>query len=157
MILESHEQVTMAWNQRSDQYGKTNERGGRHGQAEDQGADTRAAFKHLAWDRITDTSPEGWMEFYKSLCCNAMSFMIFLTPFEAFNMLFWEKGHGLCLCGLGVKRYRSIGRTSLAYSSNSSPIQILTSARKSSRWPTTHATGSNSFGSSKSASLQCLT
>ncbi len=110
VILESHEQVTMAWNQRSNQYGQTDERGDRYGRAEDHGPNNRAALKHPAWDRLTDTSSEGWLEFYKSLPHNAMNFMIVLTPFEAFNMLFWEKGHGLCLCGLGVKRYRSMGR-----------------------------------------------
>jgi hypothetical protein len=29
--------------------------------------DTRGALKHPAWDRLSDTTPEGWMEFYKSL------------------------------------------------------------------------------------------
>jgi hypothetical protein len=109
IILELHEQVTMAWSQRSDRYDRFDTRTDRYSHADKRGPDTRAALKHPAWDHLTDTSPEGWMEFYKSLCHNAMNFMIVLTPFKAFNMLFWEKGHGLCLCSLGVKRYRSMG------------------------------------------------
>ncbi len=36
---------------------------------------TWAAHKHPAWDHLIDTSPEGWMEFYKSFCCNALPFL----------------------------------------------------------------------------------
>jgi hypothetical protein len=43
------------------------------------------------------------MEFYKSLQCDSIYFGIVLTPFEAFIMKYSEWGHGLCLCGLGVK------------------------------------------------------
>jgi hypothetical protein len=67
------------------------------------GPDTRGAPKHPAWDRLSDTSPEGWMEFYKSLQCNSIYFAIVLTPFEAFIMKYSKRGHGLGLCGLGVK------------------------------------------------------
>ena len=53
----------MAWSQHSDGYDCFEGRavGFRH--AEDCGPDTRAALKHLAWDHLMDTSPEGWMEF----------------------------------------------------------------------------------------------
>jgi hypothetical protein len=47
------------------------------------------------------------MEFYKSLCRNAMPFSIALVLFEGFNILYREKVHGLCLCGLGISRYHS--------------------------------------------------
>jgi hypothetical protein len=50
------------------------------------GPDTRGALKHPAWDRPSDTTPEGWMEFYKSLQHNCIFFGIVLTLFEAFMM-----------------------------------------------------------------------
>ncbi len=31
------------------------------------GPNTRGALKHPAWDCLSDTSPKGWMEFFKSL------------------------------------------------------------------------------------------
>jgi hypothetical protein len=80
----------------------------------DDASATQAALKHPAWDHLIDTSPEGWMEFYKSLCRNAMLFSIALVPFESFNMSYRKKGHGLCLCGLGICRYRSMGRALFA-------------------------------------------
>jgi hypothetical protein len=54
------------------------------------------------------------MEFYKSLRHNAMSFSMALVSFESFNMSYRKKGHGLCLCGLGIRRYRSMGCTLFA-------------------------------------------
>jgi hypothetical protein len=36
------------------------------------GPDTCGALKHPAWDPLLDTSPEGWMEFYKSLRRNCI-------------------------------------------------------------------------------------
>jgi hypothetical protein len=67
------------------------------------------ALKHPAWDCLSDTSPEGWMEFFKSLRCNAMSFGIVQTPFEAFDMVYRDKGHGPCLCSLGICHYQAMG------------------------------------------------
>jgi hypothetical protein len=78
------------------------------------GPDTRGALKHPAWDRLLDISPEGWMEFYKSLRCNSIYFGIVLTPFEAFIMKYSKRGHGLCLCGLGVKGYQQMGHALFA-------------------------------------------
>jgi hypothetical protein len=49
------------------------------------------------------------MEFFKSLHCNAMNFCIVLIPFEAFDMVYCNKGHGLCLCGLGIYHYWAMG------------------------------------------------
>jgi hypothetical protein len=69
------------------------------------GPDTRGALKHSAWDRLSNTTPEGWMEFYKSLRRNCIYFGVVLTPFEAFVMKYSNGGHGLCLCGLGVMMY----------------------------------------------------
>jgi hypothetical protein len=96
-ILESHEQL-MSSLRRDDQ----SKEGAR-------GPDTRGALKHPAWDRLSDTSSEGWMEFFKSLRCNAMTFGIALTPFEAFDMVYRDKGHGLCLCSLSIRHYRAMG------------------------------------------------
>jgi hypothetical protein len=68
----------------------------------------QAALKHPAWDNLTDNSPQGWMEFYKSLRRNAMTFAIALVSFlGAFNMAYRE----LCLCRLGIPRYHSMGRS----------------------------------------------
>jgi hypothetical protein len=95
-ILESHEQIMSSkpcCGERMDDHHF------------DDASATQAVLKHPAWDHLIDTSPKGWMEFYKSLCCNAMSFSITLVPFESFNMLYCKKGHGLCLCGLGICRY----------------------------------------------------
>jgi hypothetical protein len=46
----------------------------------DKAFSTRVALKHPVWDNLTDNSPEGWMEFYKSLCRNAMTFAIAFGP-----------------------------------------------------------------------------
>jgi hypothetical protein len=54
------------------------------------------------------------MEFYKSLQCNSIYFGIVLTPFEAFIMKYSEWDLGLCLCGLGVKRYQHMGHALFA-------------------------------------------
>jgi hypothetical protein len=54
------------------------------------------------------------MEFYKSLWCNCIYFGIVLTPFEAFVMKYSNRGHGLCLCGLGVMKYRCMGHALFA-------------------------------------------
>jgi hypothetical protein len=76
--------------------------------------DTCGALKHPAWDPLLDTSPERWMEFYKSLRHNCIYFRIVLTLFEAFIMKYSEWGHGLCLCGLGVKCYCHMGHALFA-------------------------------------------
>ncbi len=80
----------------------------------DDASATRAVLKHPAWDHLINTSPEGWMEFYKSLHRNVMSFSIALVPFESFIMAYHKKGHGLCLCGLGIGRYHFMGRALFA-------------------------------------------
>jgi hypothetical protein len=98
-ILESHEQIMSSMPCCGD---RMDDR-----RFEDASA-TWAALKHPAWDHLIGTSPKGWMEFCKSLRCNPMSFSIALVPFESFNMSYREKGHGLCLCGLGICRYRSM-------------------------------------------------
>ena len=54
------------------------------------------------------------MEFYKSLQFNSIYFGIVLTPCEAFIMKYSKQGHGLCLCGLGVKRYQHMGHALFA-------------------------------------------
>ncbi len=54
------------------------------------------------------------MEFYKSLWCNCIYFGIVLTPFEAFVMKYSNRGHGLCLCGLGVMKYCCMGHALFA-------------------------------------------
>jgi hypothetical protein len=73
------------------------------------GRNTRGALKHPAWDPLSNTSPEGWIEFFKSLCHNAMNFGIVLIPFKVFDMAYCDKGHGLRLCGLGIHHYRAMG------------------------------------------------
>ncbi len=78
------------------------------------GPDTHGALKHPAWDRLFDTTPEGWMEFYKSLRCNCIYFSIVLTPFKAFVIKYSNRGHGLCLCGLGVMMYCRMGHALFA-------------------------------------------
>ncbi len=54
------------------------------------------------------------MEFYKTLWRNSIYFGIVLTPFEAFIMKYSKQGHGLCLCGLGVKHYQHMGHALFA-------------------------------------------
>ncbi len=78
------------------------------------GLDTRGALKHPASDRLSDMTPEGWMELYKSLRHNCIYFGVVLTPFKAFVMKYSSRGHGLCLCGLGVMKYRRMGHALFA-------------------------------------------
>jgi hypothetical protein len=59
------------------------------------GPNTQGSLKHLGWDPLSNTSLEDWMEILKSLCHNAMNFGIVLIPFEAFDMAYCDKGHGL--------------------------------------------------------------
>jgi hypothetical protein len=97
VILELHKQLMslLHWDDRS-----------REGAC---GPNTQGALKHPAWDHLSDTSLEGWMEFFKSLRLNAMNFGIVLIPFEVFDMAYRDKGHSLCLCGLGIRCYQAMG------------------------------------------------
>jgi hypothetical protein len=87
-IFESHEHIMSSKPRPGDQMDNCRF---------DDASATWAALKHLTWNHLIDTSPEDWMEFYKSLRRNAMSFFIALVPFESFNMAYRKKGHGLCL------------------------------------------------------------
>ncbi len=104
-ILESHEQIMSSTPHHGERMDDC---------CFDDASATQTALEHPAWDHLIDTSPEGWMEFYKSLCCNAMLFSIALVPFEGYNTLYCKKGHGLCLCGLSIHRYHSMGRALFA-------------------------------------------
>ncbi len=62
-----------------------------------------------SWDKLSDLSPMGWQSFYNRLRRFADWWKIALMPFEAINLKYKCQGHGLCLCGLGITRWRRMG------------------------------------------------
>ncbi len=61
------------------------------------------------------------MEFHKSLQRNSIYFGIVLTLFEAFIINYSKRGHGLCLCGLGVNVTNTWDMPCLLSSNSHSP------------------------------------
>ena len=51
----------------------------------------------------------GWQAFYKKLRQFLMKWKIALLPFEVLSLRYELHGHGLCLCGLGLTRWKSMG------------------------------------------------
>ena len=74
------------------------------------GPNTTEIQKQISgWDKLSDLTPTGWQAFYKKLRRYSLRWKIALIPFEAINLRFECKGHGLCLCGLGLSRWRRMG------------------------------------------------
>lgn len=61
------------------------------------------------WDKLSDLTPTGWQAFYKKLRRYSFRWKIALIPFEVINLRYECQGHGLCLCGLGLSRWRRMG------------------------------------------------
>jgi hypothetical protein len=61
------------------------------------------------WDKLTDLSPAGWQIFYNKLRRGCRQWKIALMPFEAINLKYECQGHGLCVCGLGLTRWKKMG------------------------------------------------
>ncbi len=61
------------------------------------------------WDKLSDLTPTGWQTFYNKLRRFSEKWKIALMPFEAINLKYECQGHGLCICGLGVERWRRMG------------------------------------------------
>ncbi len=144
-ILESHEQLmcSLRWEDRF-----------REGAC---GPNTQGAQKHPAWDCFSDTSPEGWMEFDKSLRCNAINFGIVLITFEASDMMYRDKGHGLCFCGLGIHRcWLWVILSSVSFNS-SFHLVICTSAPSWNPLTMICTMDLSSYGCYRSAMSPCLT
>lgn len=62
-----------------------------------------------SWDKLSDLSPTGWHAFYNKLRRFSLKWKISLMPFGAVNLRYQCQGHALCICGLGLVRYRSMG------------------------------------------------
>jgi len=62
-----------------------------------------------SWDKLSDLSPTGWHAFYNKLRRFSLKWKISLMPFGAVNLRYQCRGHALCICGLGLVRYRSMG------------------------------------------------
>ena len=61
------------------------------------------------WDKLSDLSPTGWQAFYNKLRRFSVQWKIALVPFDAINLKYESAGHGLCTCGLGLARWKSMG------------------------------------------------
>ena len=67
-------------------------------------------LKQIAnWDKLSDLSPTGWNAFYNKLRRFSLKWKIALVPFEAINLKYESGGHGLCICGLGLERWKQMG------------------------------------------------
>ena len=74
------------------------------------GPNTTDILKQLSvLDKLTDLTPTGWQTFYNKLRRQAIKWKIALVPFEAINLKYECQGHGLCVCGLGLIRWRKMG------------------------------------------------
>jgi hypothetical protein len=61
------------------------------------------------WDKLSDLTPCGWQDFYNKLRRSTPRWKISMMPFEAINLKYECKGHGLCVCGLGLVRWKRMG------------------------------------------------
>jgi hypothetical protein len=67
-------------------------------------------LKQIAtWDKLSDLTLSGWLSFYNCLRRAALRWKIALMPFEAISLTYEYQGHNLCICGLGVNRWRRMG------------------------------------------------
>ncbi len=74
------------------------------------GPSTTEILKQISsWVPLSDLSPTGWQTFYNKLRRFAGKWKIALMPFEAINLKYECQGHSLCLCGLGITRWRKMG------------------------------------------------
>ncbi len=86
-----------------------------------------------------------------------MSFSIALVQFESFNMLYRKKGHGLCLCGLGIDRYHSMGCALFAVLQTLMPQEDTYIRLQLESVAMIHVMDLNYSGFSKRNVSQCLT
>ena len=61
------------------------------------------------WDKLSDLTPTGLHTFYNKLRRHSFKWKIALMPFGALNLKYQCLGHGLCTCGLGLTRYKTMG------------------------------------------------
>jgi hypothetical protein len=74
------------------------------------GPNVTEILKQIAsWEKLSDLSPAGWLKFYNKLRRDALRWKIALMPFEAIGLTYEYQGHNLCICGLGVNRWRRMG------------------------------------------------
>ena len=73
------------------------------------------AVRYSGWTEIAlengGISPERWIEFYTFLQLTATHYRIGIMPFEALNLQYASRGHGLCVPGLGLDVYTQTGAT----------------------------------------------
>ena len=71
------------------------------------------AVRYSGWTEIAlengGISPERWIEFYTFLQLTATHYKIGIMPFEALNIQYADRGHGLCVPGLGLEVYTQTG------------------------------------------------
>ena len=74
------------------------------------GPNTTDILKQISgWEKLSDLTPTGWQAFYKKLRRYSFRWKIALVPFEAITLRYECQGHCLCLCGLGLTRWRKMG------------------------------------------------
>ena len=74
------------------------------------GPNVDAILKQISnWDKLSDLTPTGLHAFYNKLRRHCFKWKIALMPFGALNLKYQCFGHGLCTCGLGLTRYKTMG------------------------------------------------
>jgi hypothetical protein len=74
------------------------------------GPNVDAILKQISnWDKLSDLTPTGLHAFYNKLRRHCFKWKIALMPFGALNLKYQCFGHGLCTCGLGLTKYKSMG------------------------------------------------
>ncbi len=69
-------------------------------------------LKQIAsWEKLSDLTPAGWLAFYNKLRRFACKWKIALMPFEAIDLQYEFEGHCLCICGLGLSKWKKMGDT----------------------------------------------
>jgi hypothetical protein len=62
-----------------------------------------------AWDKLSDLSPTGWLRFYNKLRRLAGKWKVALMPFEAIDLRYKFQGHCLCICRVGLLKWKKWG------------------------------------------------
>ena len=74
------------------------------------GPNVDAILKQIStWDKLSDLTPTGLHAFYNKLRRHCFKWKLALMPFGALNLKYQCFGHGLCTCGLGLTKYKTMG------------------------------------------------
>jgi hypothetical protein len=109
-LAEEHYEFVQNWTNQKWVTADTMQYGSGYSPSYTSGPQTTEILKQVSTlDKLTDLSPTGWHSFYKLLRRHVSWWRISLVPFEAISLNYECMGHNLCLCGLGLTRWKTMG------------------------------------------------